>query len=193
MLSAVLLAFSGCGPNVDLILRSDSVAEDEGDQDQAAVVDCEEPESAGIYVYICGAVREPGVYEMEAGSRAWELLDLAGGLTDEADEYSVNLARTLQDGEMIRILTTEETEAGLSAGDPASAAADPTGAAGVKVNINTAGAEELTTLNGIGKVKAEAIISYREEHGFFRSAEEIMEVDGIAEGTYEKIKDEITI
>lgn len=160
-------------------------------------------ETAVIYVYICGEVQDPGVYEMRPADRVYTLIDRAGGLTDEADEKAVNQADILTDGQMIYIPSTEETE-GQSAvqagtgsygvrgsGQQEGTAAD--GQTDGKVNINTANLDELMTLPGIGESKAKNILSYRETHGTFGSIEEIMNVDGIKEGTYTKMKDRITV
>ncbi len=218
MLSVAILFVSGCGADVDRILQNESADDTEiGEETQSAEdgsdVLSAEDETVGqpadesgsvaasstdedlscIYVYICGAVNNPGVYELQSQSRIYELVELAGGLAEDADESSVNLAQTMEDGEMIRILTVAESASVPNIGsDPsASQGADTDGSK--KVNINTADAAELTTLSGIGEVKAAAIVTYREEHGPFGSAEEIMKVDGIAEATYAKIKEDITI
>lgn len=151
-----------------------------------------------IYIYICGAVAAPGVYPMEPGSRVYELIEAAGGLLAEADERLINQAGLLEDGQQITVYTKEETAAGLGAEQKAPEAgaagsADSSGEAGDRVNLNTAGKEELMTLDGIGEARAEAILKYREENGGFRSIEEIMEIDGIKEKLFEKIRDRIEI
>ncbi|MCD8216856.1 MAG: helix-hairpin-helix domain-containing protein [Clostridiales bacterium] len=164
----------------------------------------EQESSSVIYVYICGAVNSPGVYELQGGDRIYQLVELAGGLREDAAGQSVNLAQTVEDGEMVYVPTVEEAAAGSASSNAAvgsvssdaagsSASADEADTDNGKVNINTATAAELTALNGIGEAKAAAIVAYREEHGSFGSTEEIMQVDGIAEATYNKIKDEITV
>ncbi len=165
----------------------------EGSTDDAAGAGTEDADE--IYVYICGAVSQPGVYKVRDQSRIYELVELAGGLTEDADAEGVNLALSVQDGMMIRIPTAQERAAGTEADESVPGLADIAGsdAAGQKVNINTAGVTELTALNGIGETKAAAIVAYREEHGSFRSIEEIMEVSGIGEGTFDKIKEDITV
>ncbi len=160
-------------------------------------------ESPVICAYICGAVAKPGVYTLPAGGRVYQLLEMAGGFLPEADERSVNLAQALEDGAMVFIPTEEESAAGVDASAYTAGAstgntstgdsAGGTDTAEAKVNINTADASALTTLNGIGEAKAAAIVAYREEHGSFQSLEEIMEVSGIGEATYAKIKDNITL
>ena len=147
----------------------------------------EEPESTGkqaIYVHVCGAVRSPGVYELEEGSRVAQAVKAAGGFIEDASEESLNLARTLNDGEQILVLTEEEMQE-----QRVSTSAKPDG----RININTAGVEELTSLSGIGEAKAEAILLYRDEHGSFLEIEDICNVSGIGESTFDKIKDRITV
>lgn len=141
-----------------------------------------------MFVHVCGAVSNPGVYQLERGSRMYEAVEMAGGLTDEADETCLNMARQLSDGEQILILTKEET----AAMPKAAAGSQSTQIPGL-VNINTATAAELTTVSGIGESRAQAIIAYREANGGFRCIEDIKKVEGIKEGLFSKIKDQITV
>lgn len=141
-----------------------------------------------IFVYICGAVVSPGVYELPAGSRIIQVIEAAGGLTEDADSLLVNQAQIVEDGEQIRIYTKEEAkQAEIQMNTEAGTTADG------KVNINTATAEVLMTLSGIGEAKAEAIIEYREEHGDFTAIEDIMNIPGIKEAVFSKIRDRITV
>jgi competence protein ComEA len=147
-----------------------------------------------IVIYVCGAVRNPGVYELEMGSRIYQAVEAAGGFAEEASREAVNQARKLSDEEEIYIPTKEETaQAGMTAwtGSLQSSGSEMT--SGGKVNLNTADVDQLMTLSGIGQTRAEAILAYREEHGGFSSIEEIMNVQGIKEGTFAKIKDEIVV
>lgn len=144
-----------------------------------------------IYVYICGAVAEPGVYQIPEGSRLFEAVDAAGGMLEEAEYASQNLARVLQDGEQIRILTKEEAKC-LNKTEISMQAGNTTESKGL-VNINTASVQELTTLTGIGESRAQAIVEYREANGFFKSIDGIKNVTGIKDGLFEKIKDKITV
>ncbi len=133
-----------------------------------------------LCVHICGAVKNPGVYELPKGSRVYTLIELAGGLTDDADPNYVNQAQPLEDAAQIEIPTYEEAESmrrvesGL-------------------VNINTANESELCTLPGVGEAKARAIIEYRTQTGGFHAVEDIMNISGIKEGLYEKIADQICV
>lgn len=144
-----------------------------------------------IVAYICGAVPNPGVYTLPEGSRVYELIGAAGGLLEDADERRLNQAEVLTDGQQITVYTREEaknlpqTETGGG-----SASSD---AGGGKVNLNTADVSRLMTLSGIGETRAQAIIAYREQHGGFRAVEEIMEIEGIKEKLFEKIREQIEI
>ena len=131
------------------------------------------------------------MYQIEEGSRLFELIDLSGGMLESADTTSQNLARVLQDGEKIQILTEEEVNEQSKRGATIS-----TGDIGQQhglVNINTATVQELTSLTGIGESRALAIIAYREEKGLFKSIDGIKKVAGIKEGLFEKIKNKITV
>lgn len=142
---------------------------------------------ATLWVYVCGQVNAPGVYVLAEGSRVCDAFLAAGGLTEEAAKDYWNQARLLSDGEMIYVPTEEEAGERILEADNVGNADDG------KININTANKEGLMTLPGIGEAKAESIIAYRDAHGGFSSIEEIMEVEGIKEGMYKKIKDYIEI
>ena len=139
-----------------------------------------------IYIHVCGAVKNPGVYEMEAGSRIYEALELAGGMTEDAVENSMNQAEILSDGQQLYVMSEAEMK-------EEKMIAEEEAIEDGKVNINRASREELMTLPGIGESKADAIIRYREETGTFNSIEEIMKIEGIKEGVFRKIEDRITI
>lgn len=146
----------------------------------------EESREPIIMVHVCGQVNHPGVYEAPKGSRLYELLELAGGVTEEAAEEYLNLAAVAADGQQIYVPGREE-----AASMPRQQAGEETRAS--KININTAGPDQLTTLRGIGEAKAQDIINYRESHGAFQKIEDIMKISGIKEAAFEKIKDQITV
>ena len=154
----------------------------------------ENSEKSGVYVYICGEVAAPGVYELPKDSRIYEAVDAAGGFTENAARESVNLASKVSDGMQITIYNREEA-ASLPAGS--GSAVGNTGQGGTSgsglVNLNTATKEELMTLKGIGEAKAEDIIRYREKSGGFKKIEDIMKISGIKEAGFQKIKDNITV
>ena len=172
----------------------------------------QEPEE--IYVDVSGAVVSPGVYCLDAGSRIFQAIEAAGGCTTEAAPVCLNQAAELSDGQKVYVPTVQEAEdvaAGNGAGGNAGnlwdlgtqssvtgqtsegtgQVSEDTGTG--KVNINTADKELLTTLPGVGSSKADAILAYRQEQGGFSSIEEIMNVEGIKEGVFARIKDRISV
>lgn len=147
--------------------------------------------SSEIYVHISGAVKNPGVYGIESGSRLYQVIELAGGMTKKAERNVLNLAETVSDGQKIHIMSRKEYKNSLDdEGTKESFLTDTD--VGV-ININTASAEELTGLPGIGASKAAAIVSYREENGLFSAIEEIKNVSGIGDATFSNIKSMITV
>ena len=145
-----------------------------------------------VFVYVCGAVNSPGVYELKSGARVYEAIELAGGVTAEAAPELINQAEVAADGARIYVPDSDEAE-GFRNGTGGLETGVTEGAEKGKVNINTAGKDELMTLTGIGEAKAESILEYREENGKFENIEELMQIGGIKEGVFNKIKDDITI
>lgn len=156
-------------------------------------------ENTVIYVDVTGAVKAPGVYTLPAGSRVFEAIALAGGAREDASLENLNQAGILQDGQQIRVYTEEEAAQMAQQGSLPSLPGAETAAGqkesqeASKVNINTAGKDELMTLTGIGETRAEAILAYRQETGGFQAPEDLMQVEGIKEKTFEKLKDQITV
>lgn len=142
-----------------------------------------------ITVYITGAVNNPGVYTLAEGSRVFHVLEKAGGQTEDADLESVNLAQPLYDGQPVFIPRSGDRDNPLSGGGAPAVSTLST----AKVNINTADKAQLETLPGIGSVKAQNIINYRQENGPFQRIEDLVNVNGIGEKTLEGMKDLITI
>ena len=147
-----------------------------------------------LVVYVCGAVNEPGIYTLPKESRLYEVIALAGGFSSEADPAYHNLARGIADGERIYILSYAETKA-LTMSQQVEGELGENSSQEQKflVNLNTATAEQLTSLPGIGEAKAANILAYRKKVGQFTDIEEIMNVSGIGEAMFEKIKDKITV
>lgn len=163
-------------------------------QEEDVAVEKTETVEKSCVVYLCGAVKRPGVYTLQAGDRLYEAVEMAGGFQENAFEEYVNQARTLQDGEQIYIPTKEEAEEVLLLEQ------QPENSGGLSqpkkdglVNINTADVEDLCTLKGIGMSRAEDIVAYREANGAFEKIEDIKNVTGIKEGLFQKIKDKITV
>ena len=137
-------------------------------------------EQKTIFVYVCGAVNREGVYELPVGSRVYEAIEKAGGFLDTAAVTSVNQAELLEDEEKLYIPTQEEATLIQTVEDG-------------KVNLNTATKDELQTIPGVGESKASLIIKYREEHGKFQTIEDVMNISGIKEGMFEKMKEYIKV
>jgi len=177
LLSILLLA--GCEEeNTDFQEVSLEELEDKGVSEEGT------GDSENIFVHVCGQVNVPGVYELPAGSRVYEAVLLAGGFTEKAAEDAMNQAQVLEDAQQLYVPSKEELEKAQT-----NVGTDSEG----RVNLNHATREELMTLPGIGEAKAEAIIRYRNQQGDFRTIEEIMEIEGIKEGVFRKIEDQITV
>ena len=188
-----LTVFSGCNSskdtifyeNTDLTPVAGSVLISENTSDP------EEEKEDVIFVSIQGCVYTPGVYKLPAGSRVYELINLAGGVSERADTSDINMVFELADGMQIYIPSVAAME-----GDGYIVSEDLTGAAentAGLVNINTADLSSLTTLPGIGETRAKAIIEYRDNVGSFEKIEDIMKVSGIKSGVFESIKDRICV
>lgn len=182
----------GCKTEPQIETQDAEVLEETQVQENAQEVQTEEdkdvPEET-IFVQVSGAVVSPGVYELPEGSRIFEAVALAGGVTEEADVGQMNQAQVVSDGEMIYVKSQGETlEDSAEVQD-----SEQTQQEDGKVNLNTATEEQLMTLTGIGQAKARSIIAWREEHGGFSKIEDLMEIEGIKEGVFSKIKDSIKV
>ncbi|MDR3304818.1 MAG: helix-hairpin-helix domain-containing protein [Clostridiales Family XIII bacterium] len=156
--------------------------------------------AAAIFVDIGGAVANPGVIALPNGSRVEDAIEAAGGLTENANAAPINRAALLSDSDKVYIPTNEEVESGTalpSAGTGGDAGQSGAGGnsqtAQGKINLNTADSQTLQQLNGVGPATAQKIIDYRSANGAFRSIEEIMNVSGIGQKTFEKLKEYITV
>lgn len=189
----VVVCISGCGKDTAYYIdtANTEITADFNAQSQTEEESTDgNSEAALLYIYVCGAIQNPGVYTMPEGSRICDVFQKAGGLTSEAAVDYWNQARVLVDGEMIYVPTAKEVEdRGLNSGDTANTNEDNDN----KININTASKEELMTIPGIGEAKALAIIAYREANGSFSSIEEVKNVEGIKDGVFSKMKDYIEI
>jgi len=151
-------------------------------------------DSRPFVVFVTGQVVKPGVYEIQEGSRVIDAIVAAGGYTEDADGNYVNLASKVSDEEMIYIPSKAEIEEGnVPTLKENTQNSDGNQSTSGIVNINKASKEELMTLPGIGESKAEKIITFREQNGGFNSTEDIMQISGIKEGMYNKIKDRISV
>lgn len=190
MLLLCIVVSGGCG-KAQLGTQNVEILEDAPEQENTQELQIEEESGLTektIYVQVSGAVVSPGVYELPEGSRVFEAIALAGGVTEEADAGQMNQAQTVSDGEMIYVKRQGETVEEALAQEEAFGQQEDG-----KVNLNTATEEELMTLPGIGQAKAKSIIAWREEKGGFSKIEDLMEIEGIKEGVFSKIKDSIKV
>lgn len=151
----------------------------------------EKTDRSTVYVHICGAVKKPGVYTFQEEPHIVDVVKQAGGFTKKADQTSVNLAERVTDGTQL-VISAKGKHKGTKA-EPNSRSESSDSGKSDKVNINTASEQELMTLSGIGESKASEIVSYRKTNGAFHQIEEIMNISGIKEGVFSKIKDYITV
>ena len=147
-----------------------------------------------ICVHVAGCVNSPGVCTLEEGARVSDAIAAVGGLNADAADESINLARIVQDGEQIIVLSQEEAAQSAEVARSEVATSHATGAqADARVNLNTADATQLQTLSGIGASKAAKIIAYREQQGPFKSIDDLLNVSGIGEKTLEALRDSICV
>lgn len=161
-------------------------------QAEEATVSTEET-AAMIYVDVGGEVKDPSVVELPDGSRVTDAITAAGGLTEQADLTDINRAAFVSDGEKIYIPSqvSELEDDGLSAGEGGGGGTAKSSDG--RININTADSTQLQELTGVGPATAEKIIDYRKQNGRFQSIEDIKNVSGIGDKTYEKLKDHIKV
>lgn len=177
----------------DVESEKDGEKTNSSDKIQESEIDMEESET--IFVYVCGCVVNPAVYEVNVDARVYEAIELAGGFSEEAAEAALNLAENMVDGQKIYVPSTKEqiSSGGQEAAEGLPSAEQPNAKESGLVNLNTATKDQLMTLKGIGEAKADSILSYREDHGAFSAIEDIMKIEGIKEGVFNKIKDDITV
>lgn len=175
-----ILSLCSCGGKSEQIFFAQEAAETVFVQEESEETAVQE--EVQVVVFVCGAVCEPGVFSLKEGSRVADAIARAGGMTPEADTDYLNQAALLQDGEKLYVPTKEEVLLWEISKEESSL-----------VNINTADAQMLCTLPGIGESRAADIIAYRTEQGAFQCIEDIMKVSGIKDSLFAKIKDFITV
>lgn len=167
---------TGCKKDEPVVLIEEEETKDNVEEEIV------EKEDSLLYVYVCGSVVKPGVYKVKGGSRYFEAVELAGGMTEDASAGAINLALIIEDGAQIYIPSVSE-DGGVEASSPEDGL----------ISINKGTQEDLLTLPGIGESKARDIIAYREDNGGFKELTDLMMVPGIKEGTFNKIKDKIKL
>lgn len=200
-IAAVMLILPSCSDRGEIIGINEKYTEEASSTDDdgseaaygtAAASFTEEgsQEAEPVTVHVCGAVKNSGVYSLEAGSRIADAIKKAGGFSDEADETYLNLALRVSDGSKIYVPTIDESASMPELNSSGEGAADSNSRL---VNINTADENTLKTIAGIGDSRARDIINYREMHGEFKTVEDIMKVKGIKKKLFDRIKDLITV
>ena len=167
-----------------------AVSKDSSSEKEIKKEEKEEPlEQDLITVDVKGAVKSPGIYDLPVGSRVHDAVQKAGGLTDEADSKSLNLAQKVSDEALVYVPTKGEEAVSqqTASGTTASTSKDK------KVNLNKASLEELKQVKGLGGKRAQDIIDHREANGKFKSVDELKKVSGIGAKTIEKLKDYVTV
>jgi competence protein ComEA len=145
-----------------------------------------------VVVEMRGEIETPGVYELSPGTRLQDAIAAAGGLTEEADLSTVNLARRLRDGELIVIVSQPVPGSTPRVPLPDAGGAAIADEARVRININTATSEELEALPGVGEVIATRIVEYREQNGPFRSVDDLIHVEGISDRVIDEMRELVT-
>ena len=197
LLEAGTTSAAGIAPADGIVPESGAAAEaDAVSGEGAGAADSAADQSTSaptVDVHICGAVERPGVYQVEEGSRVFQVVEEAGGFLEEAAPDYLNMADAVSDGMKLVVPYADELEAGQAYGETGQAAAGVFASGPAKININTADKAALMTLKGIGESRAEDIIRYREQNGGFQKIEDIMNVSGIKDASFEKIRDDITV
>ena len=183
---AISLVFMGCGSKSKKISLGDS---------KTTKAQTESVEDGDIFVHVVGEVNSPGIVKVPNGTRLYNVIEKAGGMTKNAQTDYLNLADTVKDGQQIRVISKKEYK---KLKKKKSSGSSPNESQGGKsqsglININTATAEELQTLSGIGEVRAKAIVEYRTQNGNFSKPEDIKNVSGIGDATFNNIKSQICV
>ncbi len=182
---AISLVFMGCGSKSKKISLDDTKPK----------TSLEETKSSGdIFVHVVGEVNAPGIVKVPEGTRLYNVIEKAGGMTKNAQTDYLNLADTVKDGQQIRVISKKEykklkKKSRKESPNESQGGSDTSGL----ININTATADELQTLSGIGEVRAKAIVEYRTQNGNFSKPEDIKNVSGIGDATFNNIKSQICV
>ncbi|WP_414826958.1 helix-hairpin-helix domain-containing protein [Apilactobacillus kunkeei] len=199
LIGLLLIAFS-LGLVIILIMNQNSndannVATDYSEQSSvgASSSSSQSQSSASeeLYIDVKGEVKHPGVYQIPSNSRVTDVIKEAGGFKADADEQNVNLAKVLNDQDVV--VVNKKSAAGSSSFDSSNNTTTSSSANNVKVNLNTADLNELQKLDRVGEKKAQKIIDYRNQHNGFHSIDEIKQVSGFGDKTFERLKDSLEV
>jgi competence protein ComEA len=155
----------------------------------ASGVSVSAPAARRATVHVVGAVRDPGVYRLADGARVQDAIARAGGATARADLQAINLAAKVADGQQVVVPRRGTAPAAAPPGAPAAAA----GAAAAPVNLNSATAEQLDTLDGVGPSTAQKILAFRTSHGGFSSVDDLAQIPGIGPKKLESLRQQVTV
>lgn len=200
--SLICILGGGCGKgNISIYESSTTLPEssitstentESTEEKPAAQTDITEGVDNKIVVYVCGAVEDPGVYELTMPSRVNDALEAAGGFSEKADRNEINLADNITDGQKI-YFPEEGEEVQQEVGDRNVGDQEDHDGSDRLININKAGVDELTELPGIGATRAGQIVDYRQTYGGFSSKEDLKNVSGIGDSIYKKLETYITV
>lgn len=194
----ILFIIISLGVQYHKVTQSQLYFIEETSEEYLTSVDIPQSEELIIYIDIKGAVNRPGLYQLSEGSRMVDAIEAAGGLTTEADDRTINLAEKLLDQQKIIVYTESEMAEQLMQEDRDNLLgrdvypSNPSDAT-QKININIATIDELQALPNIGPKKAQAIIEYRQTNGSFQTIDQIKEIKGIGEKTYEELAHLISV
>lgn len=194
----ILFIIISLGVQYHKVTQSQLYFIEETSEEKLTSVDIPQSEELIIYIDIKGAVNRPGLYQLSEGSRMVDAIEAAGGLTTEADDRTINLAEKLLDQQKIIVYTESEMAEQLMQEDRDNLLerdvypSNPSDAT-QKININIATIDELQALPNIGPKKAQAIIEYRQTNGSFQTIDQIKEIKGIGEKTYEELAHLISV
>lgn len=184
---------TGCGGRKKSYIEKKTEQASEKAADSKLETGRSESKSNLIYVDIEGAIKSPGVYKVKMNSRVVNVIEKAGGLSEDAYVGNINQASKVEDGQKIYVFFQKEYEESKESKSTSSSGSASSNEADGKININTASRDELMKLPGVGESKADCIIKYREKNGAFKNAKDIMKIPGIKTGVFDKIENLIKV
>lgn len=178
-------------PVAPLAITSSSASSAQPASSTPAAGSTADPQAGVLIVDVVGKVRRPGIVTLPRGSRVYEAVEAAGGLRGRVDTTALNMARELTDGEQVLVGLAAVDTSGAPASGASSSSAPAT--PGARIDLNTATAEQLDTLPGVGPVTARAILAWRDANGRFGSVDDLLDVKGIGEATLAELRDLVVV